>query len=225
MCHLEGISCGRPCGKQLPCYRHACIRSCHEGPCQSTGAQCSQSCAKPRPSCGHSCAAPCHEGDCPKTSCNERVSRGCFHIKDSVFQCHILTDQSPMCLWKLEKSGHLLRERPRVPADQDLAVGGSIVPRRRREFGGHQRLFWVGKKHQARLQRRVLSNREKPSDGFGVANRKPRHFQQSGAAQIFGHIKRLREKRPRLCQKHPRPVNDVGHEDERGTVSIVCFRS
>ena len=78
LCHLEGIFCGRPCGLDLPCGRHKCIKPCHLGKCLDEGRQekCSQPCLQVRSGCGHPCNTPCHDGPCPNTPCNEKVP-GC----------------------------------------------------------------------------------------------------------------------------------------------------
>jgi len=79
-CHLEGLSCGRPCGKDLPCGRHRCLKPCHNGPCQTaaTPNACNQPCTIPREDCGHRCGAPCHDGPCnPKAPCQERMKVKC----------------------------------------------------------------------------------------------------------------------------------------------------
>lgn len=74
-CSQNSFSCGLPCNKPLPCGRHKCIKSCHEGPCQLAGEICKQSCPTIRTTCIHKCAAPCHEGSCPETPCKEVVSK------------------------------------------------------------------------------------------------------------------------------------------------------
>ncbi|XP_047100902.1 protein shuttle craft [Schistocerca piceifrons] len=73
-CHQTELSCGRPCGKDLPCGRHTCATACHAGPCPQT---CTQPCTKQRQLCGHPCAAPCHDGPCPDTPCREMVVVTC----------------------------------------------------------------------------------------------------------------------------------------------------
>ncbi len=93
-CHVEGLSCGRPCGQPLSCGRHTCDRACHQDECLQrkenqdpnsiSGPTCKQRCKKPREgSCGHPCAAPCHDGDCPATPCKEKlqVKCACGHLK------------------------------------------------------------------------------------------------------------------------------------------------
>ena len=34
-CHIDGISCGKPCFKPLSCNRHFCIKPCHAGDCET----------------------------------------------------------------------------------------------------------------------------------------------------------------------------------------------
>ncbi|XP_071451168.1 protein shuttle craft-like [Hetaerina americana] len=86
-CHQTEISCGRPCGKDLPCGRHKCILLCHKGSCtvlpssQQSGATtqwvCKQPCTAPRSLCGHPCGVSCHEGPCPDSPCREMVKVTC----------------------------------------------------------------------------------------------------------------------------------------------------
>ena len=73
-CHIDGISCGRPCGKLLKCGKHHCIKPCHPGDC---GDVCKQPCNEIRSTCGHECGAPCHNGPCPLTSCSEKIKLNC----------------------------------------------------------------------------------------------------------------------------------------------------
>lgn len=76
-CHLQDISCGLTCNKDLPCEMHRCRRICHRGECLGE-ATCQQPCVRPRPDCGHPCAAPCHKGSsCPGTTCTAKVSLQC----------------------------------------------------------------------------------------------------------------------------------------------------
>ena len=101
-CHIEGLSCGRPCKKELPCIRHNCIKACHEGDCLTDSANaeeryvcvletcnyphdnpspplsCGQPCTEIRQSCDHPCSAPCHDPPCPAAApCKERVKVTC----------------------------------------------------------------------------------------------------------------------------------------------------
>ncbi|XP_044196007.1 transcriptional repressor NF-X1 [Thunnus albacares] len=76
-CHLQDISCGLTCNKELPCETHRCRRICHRGDCLPEGG-CRQPCTLPRPDCGHPCSAPCHKGSsCPRTTCTAKVSLQC----------------------------------------------------------------------------------------------------------------------------------------------------
>jgi len=81
-CLVEGISCGKPCGKMSPCGKHRCIKVCHAGCCLPDNSTCQQPCATPRHECTHPCSAPCHEGSpCPDTPCTtqERTTCECGH--------------------------------------------------------------------------------------------------------------------------------------------------
>lgn len=76
-CHLQDISCGLVCNKNLPCEMHLCRRICHRGDCLAEGT-CQQPCLLPRSDCGHPCAAPCHRGSsCPRTTCTAKVALQC----------------------------------------------------------------------------------------------------------------------------------------------------
>ncbi|CAK6967447.1 transcriptional repressor NF-X1 [Scomber scombrus] len=76
-CHLQDISCGLTCNKELPCESHRCKRICHRGDCCAEG-ECRQPCTLPRAECGHPCAAPCHKGSsCPRTTCSAKVALQC----------------------------------------------------------------------------------------------------------------------------------------------------
>nr|XP_006818524.1 PREDICTED: transcriptional repressor NF-X1-like [Saccoglossus kowalevskii] len=75
-CHIKDISCGRPCGKELPCKQHKCLKTCHKGECD--GEICTQPCLVRRQECGHPCGAPCHPGkQCPKLSCKTQILITC----------------------------------------------------------------------------------------------------------------------------------------------------
>ncbi|KAF7213482.1 transcript variant X2 [Nothobranchius furzeri] len=76
-CHLQDISCGLTCNKQLPCEMHRCKRLCHRGECLPQGG-CQQPCMLPRPDCSHPCLAPCHKGSaCPCSTCTAKVALQC----------------------------------------------------------------------------------------------------------------------------------------------------
>ena len=72
-CHVGALSCGQPCGRDLPC-RHSCKLQCHGGACPP----CNQACGAPRVHCGHSCEAPCHPGsECADAPCRRKVRLSC----------------------------------------------------------------------------------------------------------------------------------------------------
>jgi len=73
-CYLDGISCGKPCGKPLECDKHFCGKPCHLGPCMTS--DCKQPCKSLR-SCGHPCGFPCHSGECPDVPCSTQVKITC----------------------------------------------------------------------------------------------------------------------------------------------------
>ncbi|OQR67455.1 transcriptional repressor NF-X1-like [Tropilaelaps mercedesae] len=71
-CHLDNVSCGRPCGRPLTCGRHTCDKTCHAGECPTV---CEQPCRKLR-KCGHPCKLPCHD-ECPISTCFSQVEVSC----------------------------------------------------------------------------------------------------------------------------------------------------
>ncbi|CAH1109198.1 unnamed protein product [Psylliodes chrysocephalus] len=73
-CHQENFSCGLPCGKNMPCGRHKCVKPCHDGRCPTP---CKQPCTVPRGLCGHPCGRPCHDPPCPESSCKQNVQVTC----------------------------------------------------------------------------------------------------------------------------------------------------
>ncbi|KAH7097552.1 hypothetical protein BKA62DRAFT_643194 [Auriculariales sp. MPI-PUGE-AT-0066] len=77
-CSQEKVSCGKPCGKPMPCGYHVCERVCHGDDC----GDCHAVCGKPRKFClpqRHPCTSPCHAPSaCDETEpCQERVRATC----------------------------------------------------------------------------------------------------------------------------------------------------
>ncbi|CBY21125.1 unnamed protein product [Oikopleura dioica] len=78
-CHLNVVSCGRPCGRALDCG-HTCPKICHEGECITEENQvCQQKCQQIRPTCGHICAKKCHTGSAcePFDYCEVKIPLKC----------------------------------------------------------------------------------------------------------------------------------------------------
>lgn len=65
-------SCGRKCGRLLPCGNHSCLRDCHKVKnaldgvrCGSNCRKCEAECLKSRPEgCSHPCLKACHPKEC-----------------------------------------------------------------------------------------------------------------------------------------------------------------
>uniref|UniRef100_A0A1I7XJW4 R3H domain-containing protein n=1 Tax=Heterorhabditis bacteriophora TaxID=37862 RepID=A0A1I7XJW4_HETBA len=77
-CHIDSVSCGRTCDKQLYCGVHKCIRKCHSGECLTEGDKCTRPCPVVRSLCEHPCALPCHSKDkCPESVCKYLVDITC----------------------------------------------------------------------------------------------------------------------------------------------------
>ena len=97
-CAELDFTCGRVCGRPLPCGKHTCPLTCHDGDCASCpneGARtcpCGRqpvdgiACDEPAPTCGetcdkelacglHTCQRMCHHGDCGE--CTQLVNKQC----------------------------------------------------------------------------------------------------------------------------------------------------
>ncbi|KMZ65305.1 NF-X1-type zinc finger protein NFXL1 [Zostera marina] len=71
-CGSKDIRCSQLCGKPRQCGLHACTKTCHPAPCDSSSASCGsnavscgQTCGAPRIDCRHTCTSVCH----PTTAC------------------------------------------------------------------------------------------------------------------------------------------------------------
>ncbi|KAL1517103.1 hypothetical protein ABEB36_000911 [Hypothenemus hampei] len=88
-------SCGRSCGRLLPCTNHKCSLACHvvdgainELQAGSNCEQCENPCMKSRPeNCTHLCPNPCHAGDCPLCKQILRIKCHCG-ISQLYVQCY-----------------------------------------------------------------------------------------------------------------------------------------
>ncbi|CAA7394915.1 unnamed protein product [Spirodela intermedia] len=90
-CGSRDIRCNQLCGKTRRCGMHACARTCHPPPCDSTcesgrggaagstaAASCGQVCGAPRRDCRHTCTAGCHPSSpCPDLRCEFSVTITC----------------------------------------------------------------------------------------------------------------------------------------------------
>ncbi|GJV41574.1 NF-X1-type zinc finger protein NFXL1 [Tanacetum coccineum] len=94
-CGSKDIRCNKVCGKTRQCGMHACSRTCHPSPCDSsssssssgstststTGAvkfSCGQTCGAPRRDCRHTCTSLCHpQNTCPDVRCEFPVTITC----------------------------------------------------------------------------------------------------------------------------------------------------
>ncbi|XP_073109925.1 NF-X1-type zinc finger protein NFXL1-like [Elaeis guineensis] len=86
-CGSKDIRCNQLCGKTRQCGLHACARTCHPPPCDTSGssvsvsgakASCGQVCGAPRRDCKHTCTAPCHpSAPCPDIRCDFPVTITC----------------------------------------------------------------------------------------------------------------------------------------------------
>ncbi|XP_047332849.1 NF-X1-type zinc finger protein NFXL1 [Impatiens glandulifera] len=86
-CGSKDIRCNKLCGKTRQCGLHACARSCHPPPCDSScgpnsnsnvKASCGQTCGAPRRDCRHTCVSLCHPSSaCPDARCEFSVPITC----------------------------------------------------------------------------------------------------------------------------------------------------
>ncbi|KAF3437828.1 hypothetical protein FNV43_RR20584 [Rhamnella rubrinervis] len=84
-CGSKDIRCNKLCGKTRQCGMHACGRTCHPPPCDSSmgcepgvKSSCGQTCGAPRRDCRHTCTAPCHPSAlCPDVRCDFPVTISC----------------------------------------------------------------------------------------------------------------------------------------------------
>ncbi|KAI3780236.1 hypothetical protein L2E82_10207 [Cichorium intybus] len=86
-CGSKDIRCNKICGKTRQCGMHACLRTCHPSPCDSSGgststsgvkASCGQTCGAPRRDCRHTCTVLCHPfNQCPDVRCEFPVTISC----------------------------------------------------------------------------------------------------------------------------------------------------
>lgn len=85
-CHrATPFSCNHPCGVQLPCGNHRCMKACHtlgSVPCDVCTLPCAHTCPV-----GHPCPQQCHPGNCPV--CEVEVQHACHCGKTLVSTtCH-----------------------------------------------------------------------------------------------------------------------------------------
>ncbi|KAJ6373772.1 hypothetical protein OIU78_029455 [Salix suchowensis] len=84
-CGSRDIRCNKLCGKTRQCGLHACGRTCHSLPCDTssgnengTRASCGQTCGAPKRDCRHTCTALCHpRTPCPDVRCEFLVTISC----------------------------------------------------------------------------------------------------------------------------------------------------
>ncbi|XP_039126857.1 LOW QUALITY PROTEIN: NF-X1-type zinc finger protein NFXL1-like [Dioscorea cayenensis subsp. rotundata] len=84
-CGSKDIRCNQLCGKTRQCGLHACSRTCHPPPCDSSSgsvsgakSSCGQVCGAPRRDCKHTCMAACHpSASCPDLRCEFPVTISC----------------------------------------------------------------------------------------------------------------------------------------------------
>ncbi len=85
-CHAaKAGSCGRKCGRRLPCGNHTCQRDCHRvrhaPAAEEAGVNCRKcevGCQRERPDgCSHPCPRACHPGECEQC---KQVEKECFIV-------------------------------------------------------------------------------------------------------------------------------------------------
>nr|XP_037291672.1 LOW QUALITY PROTEIN: transcriptional repressor NF-X1-like [Rhipicephalus microplus] len=122
-CFLEGLSCGRPCQRDLPCGQHQCQQTCHDGECRPQGSAqaCTQPCVTPRPSCGHPCGEPCHPG----TPCS--VASTCKTLVSISCECGRRLEKLPCGSSEAQQSSfHQLSASLLASKIKDIQLGESV---------------------------------------------------------------------------------------------------
>lgn len=127
-CHMSRpSSCGRVCGRPLPCKNHTCELTCHkvgiinEDGTSSDGTpcmECENECLFPRPAgCTHTCPQPCHPAPCKP--CKQLVRISCHCSISTLYRhCVDLTSASS------EERDELLRCGNQCPKN----VSRGLVP-------------------------------------------------------------------------------------------------
>ncbi|KAI3976464.1 hypothetical protein MKX01_008322 [Papaver californicum] len=115
-CGSKEIRCNQLCGKTRQCGMHACGRTCHPPPCDTSctsisgsRSSCAQVCGAPRRDCKHTCTSSCHPSSpCPERRCEFPVTITCLcgrisamvpcdaggnssgFASDTVFEAHLI---------------------------------------------------------------------------------------------------------------------------------------
>lgn len=183
-CGSKDIRCNKLCGKTRQCGMHACARTCHPPPCDSScgsssgsKSSCGQTCGAPRRDCRHTCTALCHPyGTCPDVRCEFPVSITC--------SCGRITATVP-CDAGGNNSGYsadtvfegsMIQKLP-SPL-QPIEANGKKIPLGQRKLMCDDECSKVERK-------RVLA------DAFGVTtpNMDALHFgENSAASELFGDL-------------------------------------
>uniref|UniRef100_A0A158PAX5 R3H domain-containing protein n=1 Tax=Angiostrongylus cantonensis TaxID=6313 RepID=A0A158PAX5_ANGCA len=142
-CHIDAVSCGRPCGKPLTCGAHYCSRNCHSGDCVKNGEKCTRSCMVLRRPCEHPCALPCHGSNvCPESDCQYLVNVTCeCGRRKSQMKCSDKMARNKKFAEALElvtnEDGDLERE-PTITFTEYLKVGIYASPTFRAQQAKHE---------------------------------------------------------------------------------------
>jgi len=102
-CHeAKPASCGRRCGRNLPCTNHTCQRDCHrvrhakdEFSAGINCKKCESACEFSRPpGCQHACSQGCHPGECSPCTVNLKLKCHCG-INNQFVRCAEYTSLTP----------------------------------------------------------------------------------------------------------------------------------
>ncbi|PKU74377.1 NF-X1-type zinc finger protein NFXL1 [Dendrobium catenatum] len=189
-CGSKDIRCNQLCGKTRQCGIHACARTCHPPPCDSSAASelegkfsCGQVCGAPRRDCKHTCITPCHPSSaCPERRCDfaTTISCSCGRVTATV-PCGAGSSSSSFSNDALFEASVIQK----LPASlQPLDVNGRKVPLGQRKLACDAECEKAARKKQL-------------ADAFDVTqpNLDSLHFgESSGASEVLSDLMRREPK-------------------------------
>ncbi|XP_071446670.1 NF-X1-type zinc finger protein NFXL1 [Hetaerina americana] len=217
-CHSASpYSCGRECGRVLPCESHFCTFPCHhvKGSSALTNASqngqvpagrnceaCNNPCVKPRPSgCPHQCSIQhCHRGDCPP--CKQVVKQKCH--------CGLTPSIFVECLrWTAALEGDGGMEQKEVASEQK----GSNVEKLLSCANQCPKLLCCGHRCEA-----ICHSGSCPADSLSASGNRTECAQKVRITCPCGRIKQRR-----VCKDVWSPDQNVQTKDGKGPKPLVLL--
>ncbi|KAK9078775.1 hypothetical protein SSX86_002833 [Deinandra increscens subsp. villosa] len=221
-CGSKDIRCNKLCGKTRQCGMHACLRTCHPAPCDSTTASgsgsvkasCGQICGAPRRDCRHTCTSLCHpNGMCPDARCEFPVTITCG--------CGRITATVP-CDAGGNNSGYSADSVLEASAIQKLPVPLQPV-----EANGNGKKIPLGQRKLVCDDECVKMERKKVlADAFGVSslNLEALHFGENPAgSDLLGDLFRRDSKWVLAVEERCKSLVVGGGGRGRGGVKVHVF--